>query len=376
MMPRAALAAWLLIVIVGVASATPDSGMIRVAILEGARGAELRGGDILVTEAGGCEACAQRSWRTDVVRASIVGGELELDGRRSAAFRLTSDRPIRLNEREYAGRLDVMRNSDRALTVINEVPLDDYLVGVLRAESNDRWPPEALRAQAIASRTYAAYHRMINAAKPYHILASTAHQQFAGRVATSSPAWAAVLETTGTILRWEGELFPAFYHANSGGYTEDPRAVFEARNMPGLRAVVCHFAAGSPHFQWSLDLRLADLGDMLKRHHVDVGTVRSIEVTDRTASLRATIVTVRGTAGIQRLRGNDFRRIVGYDTLKSTLFAVAVDREVARFAGRGYGHGVGMCQWGAKGMAERGATAQQILEFYYPGATFARLEER
>ena len=77
-------------------------------------------------------------------------------------------------------------------------------------------------------------------------------------MAASSPAWAAVQETRGQVLHWEGELFPAFYHTNSGGYTEDPRTVFAARNMPGLRPVVCHFAAGSPHFQWQLDVRLAE----------------------------------------------------------------------------------------------------------------------
>ena len=73
------------------------------------------------------------------------------------------------------------------------------------------------------------------------------------------------------------------------------------------------------------------------------------------------------------MRGNDFRRMIGYDTLKSTLFAVAVDGEWARFSGRGYGHGVGMCQWGAKGMAEQGYTARKILEFFYPGTTLGSL---
>src|SRR3970040_1407715 len=77
-----------------------------------------------------------------------------------------------------------------------------------------------------------------------------------------------------------------------------------------------------------------------------------------------------------RLRVNDFRRILGYDTFKSTLFAVAVDGRVARFAGRGWGHGVGMSQWGAKGMAEHGYRAHQILEYYYPGTTFGALDER
>jgi len=372
---RAALAV-LLLAWAGPVAAAPGSEMIRVGILEGARAAELRGDDIVVTETGGCEVCAARSWRADVVRASVIAGAVEVAGRRAAAFLLTSDRPIRLNGREYAGRLDLLRNGDGALTVVNEVPLEDYLAGVLLAESNERWPQEALRAQAVVSRTYAAYHRLLNAAKPYHIVASTAHQLFAGRVASTSPAWAAVQETTSQVLRWEGELFPAFYHADSGGYTEDPRTVFAARNLPGLRPVVCHVSTGAPHFYWNLDLPLADLSETLRRHHVGVGAVRGIEVSERTTSLRATVVTVRGSSGVTRLRGNDFRRMVGYDTVKSTLFAVAVDGEVARFAGRGYGHGVGMCQWGAKGMAEQGATARQILEFYYPGATFTTLTTR
>ena len=358
------------------ASAASGPGTIRVALVEGARVVELRGADILVTEAGGCETCALRPWHADLVRAVTAGVAVEIDGRRATAFQLTSDRPIRLNGRDYGGRLAVIRSGEGLLTVVNEVPLEDYLAGVLRAESNERWPQEALRAQAIVSRTYAAYHRMINAEKPYHIVASTAHQQFAGVVATTSPVWAAVQETRGQVLRWEGELFPAFYHTNSGGYTEDPRTVFTTRNMPGLPPVVCPLATGSPHFQWSLDLRLADLGEALRRNGVGVGVVRSIEVTERTATLRATVVTVRGTTGTQRLRGNDLRRIVGYDTLKSTLFAVAVDGELARFAGRGYGHGVGMCQWGAKGMAEQGSTAREIVAFFYRGARLGTLSDR
>jgi stage II sporulation protein D len=365
-------AALLLGALVTLASAAPDGGTIRVAIVENARAVELRG-DLLASEVGACLVCTRESWRTDVIRATAVNGALEVDGRRAPAFRIASEGPVRLNGREYGGRLDLVLNGSAALAVVNELPLEDYLVGVLRAEVGERWPAEALRAQAIVSRTYAAYHRMLNAAKPYHIVAGTAHQQFAGRVAAASPAWAAVHETLGQVLRWEGELFPAFYHTNSGGYTEDPRTVFAARNMPGLRPVVCHLAAGSPHFQWTLDLRLDELSELLRRGNAPVGAVRAVEVTERTASLRATVVTVRGSAGTQRLRGNDFRRLVGYDTLKSTLFAVAVDGEVARFSGRGYGHGVGMCQWGAKGMAELGASARQILAFYYPGATLGTL---
>jgi stage II sporulation protein D len=259
---------------------------------------------------------------------------------------------------------------------VNVLRLEDYLVGVLRAETSDKWPGETLRAQAIAARTYAAYHRGLNGAKPYHIVASTAHQMYTGMVPPSSPLWAAVRDTAGQVLLWEGELFPAFYHSASGGYTEEPRAVFGAQNMPALRAIRDEYSMAAPYSYWTLDLRLADLAEILRRNGLDVGSVTAIEVTERTPSLRVAALRVRGMRGTLQLRGNDFRRIVGYETIKSTLFAVVSDSGVARFSGRGYGHGVGMSQWGAKGMAEQGYTAAKILEYYYPGTTLGSLGGR
>jgi len=344
---------------------------IRVIVLDGARGAELRGVDIEIAEMGPGAA----TWRADVVRAIPVVGAIDIDGRRAPAFRLRSERPIRLNGRDYPGALEIIRSGD-GLAVVNEPTFEDYVAGVVRAEASEKWPLEMLRAQAVVARTYAAHQRNLAAGKPYHILASTLHQLYFGYVPPTSPIWAAVRDTAGQVLLWEGEVFPAFYHTESGGYTEDPRMIFAARNMPALKPVRCDFSAGSPHFYWSLDLRLADLNDMLRKGDVNVGPVTAIDVTERTPSLRASVVTVHGGRGSVRLRGNDFRRMIGYDTLKSTLFAVAVDGEWARFSGRGYGHGAGMCQWGAKGMAELGYNAYKILEFFYPGTTLGSLGAR
>ncbi len=357
------------------ASAPSAAGLIRVAVVERARAVELRGGDIEVSDLGGCESCPRRAWRGSVIRAAANGSGLEVDGRQGTAFRLRSEGPIKLNGREYSAPIELLKNGE-GMAVVNELPLEDYLVGVLRAEASERWPLEALRAQAIVARSYAAYHRMISAGKPFHIVASTAHQQYFGRVPPASPVWGAVRETTGQVLRWEDELFPAFYHTESGGYTEDPRTVFAARNMPGLKAVRCEFSTGSPHFYWNLDLRLSALAEILRKNGMDLGEVAAIQISERTPSLRAATITVHGARASARIRGNDFRRMVGYDTLKSTLFAVAIDGGVARFAGRGYGHGVGMCQWGAKGMAEQGYSARQILEYYYPGAVLGALNGR
>ena len=348
------------------------SGVIRVAIVEQAKVVDVQGTGVDVIPLGRCDRCQPRPWRMEAVRAVPVLADVDIDGVRAAGYRLTSDRPLRINGREYPAPIDLLRNGD-GLAVVNELALEDYLPGVLRAEAGDKFPREALRAQAIVARTYAAYQRLISANKPYHIVASTVHQQYVGRVVATSPVWDAVRDTAGQILLWEGDLFPAFYHTESGGYTEDPRTVFAARNMPALRPVMCPFSSGSPHYYWNLDVRLSDLGEALRRGGVDVGQVRRIAVAERTPSLRATTVSVTGSRGTVQVRGNDFRRMVGYDSFKSTLFAVAIDGDVARFAGRGYGHGVGMCQWGAKGMAERGHIARQILEFYYPGTTFGFL---
>ncbi len=209
------------------------------------------------------------------------------------------------------------------------------------------------------ARTYAAFLRSSSGTRPYNIVATTTHQVYAGHVPASSPIWDAVRDTAGQVLLWDGELFPAFYHSASGGYTEDPRTVFAARNMPALKAIRDDFSTAAPHYYWTLDLKLSDLSGILKRNGYDVGTVTALEVTERTQSLRVSSLTVHGTRSSVRL--------------KSTLFAVALDGSVARFSGRGYGHGVGMSQWGAKGMAEQGYKAEKILEYYYPGTTLGWL---
>jgi stage II sporulation protein D len=362
----------ILAVLTGWATFADGSGTIRVALVESTRAVELQGSDIELRPLPGAESPGRR---TALVRAVWTGTAIEIDGRQASGFRLRSSRPIRLNGREYGATIELMRHGT-GMAVINELPLEEYLVGVLRGEASDTWPAEALRAQAIVARTYGAHHRNLGANRPFHIIASTANQLFAGRVPPGSPLWAAVQATAGQVLRWNGELFPAFYHTECGGHTEDPRLVFAARNMPALRPVVCPFSGASPHFAWNLDLPLAELSDLLRRQGIDVGRITAVGISERTASQRAVAVTLRGTRGAVRVRGHDFRRMVGYDTLRSTLFTVVIDGPTARFSGRGYGHGVGLCQWGARAMAEQGYSARQILTFYYPGATPGLLDER
>jgi stage II sporulation protein D len=344
---------------------------IRVAIVDGLRTVEVGGGPMMVSDLNGRAVVADSpTW----LRASLKDGSVEVSGRRVNGLRLAPADTgfLRLNGREYPGALEIVRQAD-GLVVLNELPLEDYLAGAVQAEAGDKMPLEMLKAQAIVARTYAAYHRRLNAEKSFHLVASTLNQQYVGRVPPDSVVWTAVRETTGQVLLWNGELFPAFYHTDSGGHTEDPRVVFAATNMPALKAVRVEFPSASPHHRWRLDLPAAELSAALLRGGISVGRVVALDVLERSVSLRVVRIAVRGTAGTVTLRGNDLRRLVGYDTLKSTLFAVSVAGPVVRFVGRGYGHGVGLDQWSAKTMAEQGYRAQQIVAYYYPGATLATL---
>jgi len=342
-----------------------------VAIADGLRTVEVGGAPMMVSDLTGRRVVEDSpTW----LRASLKNGGLDVGGRRVDGLRLAPADTgfLRVNGREYPGALEIVRSGD-ALTVINELPLEEYLAGAVKAEAGDKMPLEMLKAQAIVARTYAAYHRRLNAEKAYHLIASTLNQQYIGRVTPDSVVWTAVKETTGQVLLWNGELFPAFYHTDSGGHTEDPRVVFAASNMPALKPVRVDFPSASPHHRWRLELPLSELSAALLRGGITVGRVVALDVLERSASLRVARIAVRGTAGTVTLRGNDLRRLVGYDTLKSTLFAVAVAGPVARFVGRGYGHGVGLDQWRAKTMADLGYDAHQILEYYYPGAALSSL---
>lgn len=280
---------------------------------------------------------------------------------------------IKIGSREYSGLVDVFLNNG-GLLLVNELPLEEYVTGALRGEVSDKWSAESLRAQAVAIRTYTVYHQLLNQAKVYHLAAGTQYQNYSGRVSPASPLWIAVRETQGQILTLGGQLIVAFYHTDSGGWTERSDLVFSGE-MPVLRGIRDEFSVSSAYGRWTLELPLGDLRELLRRGGVSVGEIRELEVLDRSESLRAQRLEIRHSQGTALLRGADFRRLVGYDTLKSTIFAVSIQGGRAIFQGRGWGHGVGLSQSGAKEMGERGYSYREILAHYYPGTVLTLLDD-
>jgi len=302
-----------------------------------------------------------------------VGGAVERRRLLMPGVRLETRRVgLRVGARDFTGALEVWRND--GLLLVNELPLEEYIAGTVRAEAPERWPAESLRALAVVARTFAVFHQQKNAGRPYHLVAGNQHQNFAGRIAEDSPAWDAVRATAGQVLTWQGAIFPAFYHSDSGGYTEPPQSIFSGEGIPPLPGVRDEFSTDSPNYSWATTLPLSVVADRLRHGGVEVGDVRAITVLERSVSLRVLRLAVEHTRGTATLKGTDFRRLVGYDVLKSTLFVAVVVDGAVRFEGRGWGHGAGLSQFGAKGMAERGYAYPQILAHFYPGTALSALK--
>ena len=283
---------------------------------------------------------------------------------------------IRLNGKRLRGTLEIVRQSDLTLLVVNYVALEDYLRGVLSKEAPDYWPDEALKAIAIAARTYATYQRFTKEQVDYDVTGDVMSQDYGGKTAEKAATTRAVKATAGAILMYRGKLFQTFYHSTCGGITEHGRVMgnFDLRPLQG--GVVCSFCSASPFFRWQRRLTNADVAWALRKsRYGPVGPISDLRVTARTASGRAQEIAIVGAQRTLKLTGYDLRALLGFEHIRSPLFSVTSVGDGFVLDGRGWGHGVGMCQWGAAELARRGLSAPEILAYYYPGATLVGVRD-
>jgi stage II sporulation protein D len=183
-----------------------------------------------------------------------------------------------------------------------------------------------------------------------------------------------VLETRGQVLRYQGRPLRAFYHSCCGGAGESLDNVWQdlapGKSPPPFPPAVSKdpFCKRSPHYRWEATLSNADLVSAMHSRAPQLHTTQQISF-EPDPNGRVTAVALAAEPGAIKISGNQFRKALGYDVVRSTWFIAKHDGYGVHLKGRGYGHGVGMCQWGARGMAEKGKSAQQILNFYYPGTT-------
>jgi stage II sporulation protein D len=271
-----------------------------------------------------------------------------------------------INNNIYHGFFDIRRDNN-GLHFINVLSLERYVEGVVAAEIGPDWAYEAMKAQAVISRTYAMYQRAINEKNLYHLTSSVLHQVYRGDT-ENEMVKKAVKETRGQILTYNGKPIKAFYHATCAGSTELPEAVW-GESFPYLRSVAC-MGKGSPYEQWTRRFSINKIEDVL-----GLNDIKSINIKSFTSTGRVDILTVMTGDSEIEVRAVDLRRLLGYRELPSTDFIVMIKGNDVIFEGKGYGHGVGLSQWGALEMALEGKDYKEILAHYYPGTELKRVNE-
>ncbi|MRR34665.1 SpoIID/LytB domain-containing protein [bacterium] len=344
----------------------PRQEVVRVALIKGVDGVKIDGDGMLA--ANGRSEPLRLTFPAQVRR---VGAYLSVGGQTVDRLTVASPVAIQVNGKRYRGTIEVVP-ADRGVLVVNELPLEDYLVGLINCEISSQWPIESVKAQAVVARTYAYYQKRARAGAPYHLESSVLDQVYDGCEIEDSRAARGVRETEGEILVYGGQPIQAFYHSNCGGRTEVAENVWGVR-LPYLRSVDCAYCATNPSIRWEYAITLKKLESLLKGAGIQVSGLREIKEGKRNESGRLVdLVLVTGGGGATVTAVN-FRKVVGYTAIKSTNFSVRLTGDSVRFAGAGYGHGVGLCQWGAKQRASDGFTYREILAYYYPGTLLARL---
>lgn len=265
-----------------------------------------------------------------------------------------------INGRFHTGSLEIIKD-EKGIYVINKIPFEDYVAGVVSSEAGRNWAIEALKAQAVISRTYASYYRDINADNDYHLTSTELHQVYKGR--NTNPAITyAVSETEGEILTYNRRPINAVFHATCEGKTELPEEIWEG-SYPYLRSVECN-SHNAPYENWRRKFRLSGLEKALKIREIKNITISSYTATGRVSRLK--ILSGNDSVGIE-IRAEELRRRIGYKKLPSTDFYVKRSGKDIIFTGKGFGHGVGLSQWGALEMAKKGKDYRDILAHFYPG---------
>lgn len=275
---------------------------------------------------------------------------------------------VLLSGLKYSGVIEVWKG-ESGLYIVNEIPLEDYVKGVVAAEVGSSWDIEALKAQAVVARTYALYQKLNNGKMPYHLTSSVLHQVYKGGSIPENIV-RAVNETKGEVLTYEGKPIAAYYHSTSGGMTEDPVEVF-GKSYPYLKPVKTSCEL-SPYYMWERRIPVSEI-----ERASNISGIKEIIIDSLTVSNRVRDFKIITDTGEHFIPAKDLRKNLGWDRLPSTMITnITKNEDTFIFEGRGYGHGVGMCQWTALDMAKKGMNYRDILSTFYPGTIIELYENK
>jgi len=295
----------------------------------------------------------------------LIGGEIF--SQEKIFVKTKNGESIVINGRRFKGEIQFIKKENLNLSVINYIYLEDYIKGILYHEVSHYWPDEALKAQAIVCRTYALYQMQENKNKDYDVTSDVYSQVYGGQTSERYRTTKAVEQTKGLILIYQGKILPTYFHATCAGHTEDASRLWNIDLEP-LKGVACLFCKDSPHFRWNYVLAQDKVREKLADAGYNIEKIEDLRITDRDSSGRITTLKIINGKEELEISAKNFREIIGPNIIRSTNFNVTVMDGDIIFQGLGWGHGVGLCQWGAYFMAKQGYKYEEILKHYYPGA--------
>lgn len=301
----------------------------------------------------------------------LLGGEAVPSGEMtvtplSAAF-------VQMNGVLYPGSIRIIVTADGGLLALNTVDVETYLAGVVPAEMPSRWPLEALKAQTVAARTYALQRKKERRDALYDLESTTMDQVYPGWQNPNASVTDALRETRGLVMLHDGRLFTAYFSSTCGGHTLDSAGLMPAPDAAFLHGVPCDFCRRAPRYSWSLEIPAADLAARLKEAGHDFGDVFQVSVQRKDEFAPVDHIMIQHDDVSEELPVEEFMRACGRQNFHSRRFGVTQTESGVRVEGRGFGHGVGLCQYGARGMAEDGWEYDSILAYYYGDVALARI---
>ena len=282
----------------------------------------------------------------------------------NGAFLISSDSPIYVDKikRNYGGAIS-FRVNNKKLDIVNRVEMDEYLKGVLPKEMSPSFPMESLKAQALCSRSFAInnYNKFIK--NGYNLDDTTRSQVYYGKDVEEKTTNKAVEETIGQVIKYDGKVAETIFCASSGGYTVASSEAWGGNSVPYLISKEDPYSV----HPWKYELKNSDLKKL------NLSDVFSVSL-DYNNSNRVNNLTFSTSKGDVKIKATDFRKKIGNTIIKSTLFDVNVIGNKVFVSGKGYGHGVGMSQYGAVEMAKKGSNYKDIIEFYFPGTNIEKIK--
>lgn len=325
---------------------------------------------------------------------------------------------ISVDGNKFRGEIIIRRFSDSDMTIINYLGMDEYLYGVLPKEMSGSWPLEALKAQAVAARNYTIANMNKHKKHGFNLCNTVDCQVYGGYEVEKSRSNRAVDETSGRIVTYNGKIVSTFFHSNSGGRTEDSENIWSI-SLPYIKGVEDQFSIGAPNSTWTKVYTPLELRNILNSKGMNIGEIKNIYTQDYSKNGRVLSLKIKDESEEITLVKEKTRALLGYNNIKSMCFDLSTDvdcyikgsdmsnitkKPLSKinilsgdkaittssqgtyhvfngdnyktfsgpptkyiFSGKGWGHGLGMSQWGAKKMAELGYTYEDILKHYYTG---------